>query len=63
VAPTTAALLSTGFTLPYALIQSLLGSLADMFSQTRLIALSMLPRSGDARLPPALCCTALRKSM
>ena len=62
MAPTAAALLSTGFTLPYALIQSLLGSLADMFSQTRLIALSMLPQSGDARLPPA-CCTALRKSM
>jgi len=42
VAPTTAALLSTGFTLPYALIQPVLGALADMFSKTRLIAISML---------------------
>ncbi|HXX06471.1 MAG TPA: MFS transporter [Pseudolabrys sp.] len=42
VAPTTAALLSTGFTLPYALIQPVLGALADMFSKTRLIALCML---------------------
>jgi predicted MFS family arabinose efflux permease len=41
VAPTTAALLSTGFTLPYALIQPVLGALADMFSKTRLIALCM----------------------
>ncbi|HEY4139913.1 MAG TPA: MFS transporter [Pseudolabrys sp.] len=37
VAPATAALLSTGFTLPYALIQPLVGALADMFSKTRLI--------------------------
>ena len=42
VTPTTAALLSTGFTLPYALIQPVLGALADMFSKTRLIALCML---------------------
>src|SRR5512143_2675040 len=42
VTPTTAALLSTGFTLPYALIQPVLGGLADMFSKTRLIALCML---------------------
>ena len=42
VAPATAALLSTGFTLPYALVQPLLGSLADMFSKTRLIAACML---------------------
>jgi len=42
VAPTTAALLSTGFTLPYALIQPVLGALADMFSKTRLISISML---------------------
>jgi predicted MFS family arabinose efflux permease len=42
VTPTTAALLSTGFTLPYALIQPALGALADMFSKTRLIALCML---------------------
>jgi len=53
VAPTAAALLSTGFTLPYALIQSLLGSLAHMFSQTRLIALSMLPTSEWRRAPAA----------
>ncbi len=42
VAPTTAAMLSTGFTLPYALIQPLIGALADMFSKTRLIGLSMV---------------------
>jgi MFS transporter, DHA1 family, inner membrane transport protein len=42
VAPTTAALLSTAFTLPYALIQPVLGALADMFSKTRMITLCML---------------------
>jgi predicted MFS family arabinose efflux permease len=42
VAPTTAALLSTSFTLPYALIQPVLGALADMFSKTRLISICML---------------------
>lgn len=42
VAPTTAALLSTGFTLPYALVQPILGALADMFSKTRLISICML---------------------
>jgi DHA1 family inner membrane transport protein len=42
VEPTTAALLSTGFTLPYALVQPILGALADMFSKTRLIAICML---------------------
>ncbi|HZH84082.1 MAG TPA: MFS transporter [Phototrophicaceae bacterium] len=42
VTPATAALLSTGFTLPYALVQPVLGALADMFSKTRLIALCML---------------------
>src|ERR1017187_6446699 len=42
VEPTTAALLSTGFTLPYALIQPVLGALADMFSKARLIAVCML---------------------
>ncbi|MGA9456199.1 MAG: MFS transporter, partial [Pseudolabrys sp.] len=42
VTPTTAALLSTGFTLPYALVQPALGALADMFSKTRLIAVCML---------------------
>jgi len=41
VEPTTAALLSTGFTLPYALIQPVLGALADMFSKARLIAVCM----------------------
>ena len=35
--PTTAALLSTGFTLPYALMQPVLGALADMLSKTRLM--------------------------
>ena len=42
VEPTTAALLSTGFTLPYALVQPVLGALADMFSKGRLIAICML---------------------
>jgi len=42
VAPSTAALLSTAFTLPYALIQPVLGALADMVSKTRLIAVCML---------------------
>jgi len=41
VKPATAALLSTAFTLPYALIQPLLGALADMFSKARLILLFM----------------------
>ncbi len=41
VEPATAALLSTGFTLPYALIQPVLGALADMFSKTRLITICM----------------------
>jgi len=35
-------LLSTVFTLPYALMQPILGSLADMFSKTRVIAICML---------------------
>lgn len=42
VATATAALLSTGFTLPYALVQPVLGALADMFSKTRLISICML---------------------
>jgi len=42
VTPATAALLSTGFTLPYALIQPVLGALADMFSKARLIIICML---------------------
>lgn len=42
VAPATAALLSTGFTLPYALIQPLIGAIADMFSKTRLIIVCMI---------------------
>ncbi|MBI2717104.1 MAG: MFS transporter [Rhizobiales bacterium] len=42
VTPATAALLSTGFTLPYALIQPVLGALADMFSKARLIMICML---------------------
>ncbi|MGC1091959.1 MAG: MFS transporter, partial [Pseudolabrys sp.] len=41
VATATAAMLSTAFTLPYALVQPVLGALADMFSKTRLIALCM----------------------
>src|SRR6185312_1385775 len=35
------ALLSTAFTLPYALVQPLLGALADMFSKTRLMLLCL----------------------
>ena len=42
VTPTTAAMLSTGFTLPYALVQPVLGALADMLSKTRLIIACML---------------------
>jgi len=42
VEPATAALLSTAFTLPYALIQPVLGALADMFSKTRLMLLCLL---------------------
>jgi predicted MFS family arabinose efflux permease len=42
VAPTTAALLSSGYTLPFALIQPLLGALADMMSKTRLIVICVL---------------------
>jgi len=42
VAPATAALLSTGFTLPYALIQPVLGALADMLSKSRLMMACML---------------------
>jgi predicted MFS family arabinose efflux permease len=42
VEATTAALLTTAFTLPYALVQPVLGALADMFSKTLLIAICML---------------------
>jgi len=42
VEPATAALLSTAFTLPYALIQPILGAFADMLSKTRLMAACML---------------------
>jgi predicted MFS family arabinose efflux permease len=42
VEPATAALLSTAFTLPYALVQPLLGALADMFSKTRLMLFCLL---------------------
>ena len=41
VEPSTAALLSTAFTLPYALVQPLLGALADMFSKSRLMLLCL----------------------
>lgn len=41
VEPRTAALLSTAFTLPYALVQPLLGALADMFSKPRLMILCL----------------------
>jgi predicted MFS family arabinose efflux permease len=42
VEPTTAALLTTAFTLPYALVQPVLGALADMFSKSRLMLLCLL---------------------
>src|SRR5665213_2190652 len=42
VEPSTAALLSSAFTLPYALVQPLLGALADMFSKTRLMLICLL---------------------
>jgi predicted MFS family arabinose efflux permease len=41
VEPATAALLSTAFTLPYALVQPLLGALADMFSKARLMLICL----------------------
>jgi predicted MFS family arabinose efflux permease len=42
VEPATAALLSTAFTLPYALVQPLLGALADTFSKARLTLICLL---------------------
>jgi predicted MFS family arabinose efflux permease len=42
VEPATAALLSSAFTLPYALVQPLLGALADMFSKAQLMLLCLL---------------------
>jgi predicted MFS family arabinose efflux permease len=42
VEPATAALLSSAFTLPYALVQPLLGALADMFSKVRLMLLCLV---------------------
>ncbi len=42
VEPATAALLSTAATLPYALVQPLVGALADMFSKAWLMLLSLL---------------------
>src|SRR6185369_2322325 len=42
VETTTAALLSTAFTLPYALVQPVLGALADVFSKARLVAICMV---------------------
>src|SRR3974390_177127 len=42
VEATTAALLSTAFTLPYALVQPLLGALADVFSKAKLVAICMV---------------------
>ncbi len=41
VEQTTAALLTTAFALPYALVQPLLGGLADMFSKARLMLLCL----------------------
>jgi predicted MFS family arabinose efflux permease len=42
VRASTAALLTTAFSLPYALVQPLLGALADMFSKTRLMLICLL---------------------
>ena len=41
VEPATAALLSTAFTLPYALVQPVLGALADTFSKPRLMLICL----------------------
>lgn len=41
VEPATAALLSTAFALPYALVQPVLGALADMFSKARLMLICL----------------------
>ncbi len=41
VLPGTAALVSTAYTLPYALTQPALGALADMFNKARLILISL----------------------
>jgi MFS transporter, DHA1 family, inner membrane transport protein len=54
VEPATAALLSSAFTLPYALVQPLLGALADMFSKARLRGLRRRWRGAD------LLCTRRR---
>lgn len=48
VEPATAALLSTAFSLPYALIQPVLGALADMFSKTRMMLLCLAVLAGAA---------------
>jgi predicted MFS family arabinose efflux permease len=42
VLPGTAALVSTAYTLPYALTQPVLGALADMFNKARLILISLV---------------------
>ena len=41
VDPNTAALLSTAYTLPYALVQPVLGTIADFFGKTRLMNVSL----------------------
>jgi MFS transporter, DHA1 family, inner membrane transport protein len=46
VDPSTAALLATAFTLPYALIQPLLGALADTMNKARLMLLCMFVLAG-----------------
>ena len=50
VEPATAALLSTAFTLPYALVQPVLGALADMFSKARLMLLCLLVLAASRRI-------------
>jgi len=43
--PVTVALLTTAFTLPYALVQPLFGALADMFSKSRMMLICLLTGS------------------
>src|SRR5205823_1826895 len=48
VAPETVALLSTAFSLPFALIQPILGPLADAFGKTRIMTICLLILIGTA---------------
>jgi len=50
VAPETVALLSTAFSLPFALIQPILGPLADAFGKTRIMTLCLVVLTGTAAI-------------